>query len=142
MAVSGIARFGPRYELAGRILGAAYITAYRLVAGTALGHWALWGSNMAFTRAWWQHVREEVHRDPRVHDDFDLSFRVRRDQRVIMDPGNVAIVSWRALVSPARIRRQLRMAMATVFLNWRGERPWVRIRQRVLSGPLGRGGSR
>jgi len=142
VAVSGIARFGPRYELAGRILGAAYITAYRLVAGTALGHWALWGSNMAFTRAWWQHVREEVHRDPRVHDDFDLSFRVRRDQRVIMDPGNVAIVSWRALVSPARIRRQLRMAMATVFLNWRGERPWVRIRRRVLSGPLGRGGSR
>ncbi|MCC5674533.1 glycosyltransferase family 2 protein [Kocuria rhizophila] len=134
VAVSGVARFGPQCPGLGRIAGAAYITAYRLVAGTALGHWALWGSDMAFTREWWRRVSVEVHRDARVHDDFDLSFRVRPHERVLMDPGSAAVVSWRAVVSPARIRRQLRMASATVAANWRAQRPWVRIRRRLLGG--------
>ena len=131
VAVSGIARFGPRSPVAGRVMGAAYITAYRLVAGTALGHWALWGSNMAFTRSWWRRVSSTVHRDAQVHDDFDLSFRVRPHERVVMDPGSAAVVSWRAVVSPPRLRRQLRMAAATLRANWRTERPWVRIRARL-----------
>lgn len=131
VAVSGIARFGPRLPILGRMTGAAYITSYRCVAGTALGHWALWGSNMAFTRAWWEQVSPEVHRDPRVHDDFDLSFRVRPHQRVLLDPGNAAVVSWRAVVSPARIRRQLRMATATLLANWVDERPWNRWERRL-----------
>lgn len=131
VAVSGIARFGPRFPVFGRITGAAYITAYRCVAGTALGHWALWGSNLSFTRAWWEQVSPEVHRDPRVHDDFDLSFRVRPHQRVLLDPGNAAVVSWRAVVSPARIRRQLRMATATLLVNWTDERPWERWERRL-----------
>lgn len=131
VAVSGIARFGPRLPVLGRMTGAAYITSYRCVAGTALGHWALWGSNMAFTRAWWEQVSPEVHRDPRVHDDFDLSFRVRPHQRVLLDPGNAAVVSWRAVVSPVRIRRQLRMATATLLVNWADERPWIRWERRL-----------
>ena len=101
------------------------------MAGTALGHWALWGSNMAFTRSWWRRVSSTVHRDAHVHDDFDLSFRVRPRERVVMDPGSAAVVSWRAVVSPPRIRRQLRMAAATLRANWRTERPWVRIRTRL-----------
>lgn len=131
VAVSGIARFGPRHPELGRLTGAAYITAYRLVAGTALGHWALWGSNVAFRREWWEQASPHVHRTPRVHDDFDLSFRVQPHQRVVMDPHNVAVVSWRAVVSPARIRRQLGMAAATVLTNWADERPWVRWEGRL-----------
>ena len=133
VAVSGIARFGPRCPALGRVAGAAYITAYRLVAGTALGHWALWGSDMAFTRAWWERVSAEVHRDARVHDDFDLSFQVLPHERVVMDPRSAAVVSWRAVVSPARIRRQLRMATATLAVNWSTERPWDRLRRRLLT---------
>lgn len=132
VAVSGIARFGPGCPGLGRVTGAAYITAYRLVAGTALGHWALWGSDTAFTREWWRRVSGAVHRDAHVHDDFDLSFRVRPHERVVMDPGSAAVVSWRAVVSPARIRRQLRMATATVAVNWRTEPPWVRLQRRLL----------
>ncbi|MEU5468244.1 glycosyltransferase family 2 protein [Streptomyces xinghaiensis] len=143
VAASGIARFGPRHPRLGRVVGAAYITAYRLVAGTALGHWALWGSDMAFTRQWWQQVSAHAHRDAGVHDDFDLSFRVQPHQRVVMDPGSVAVVSWRAVVSPARIRRQLRMAATTLLTNWAEERPWQRWGRRLTARRApGQGGPR
>lgn len=131
VAVSGIARFGPRWSTAGSAVGALYITAYRVVAGTALGHAALWGSDMAFCRDWWVGVRDGVHLSDGIHDDFDLSFRVAAQQRVLVDPRNRVTVSWRAATSPARIVRQLRMAAETVRVN-RAQQPlWVRWRERV-----------
>lgn len=131
VAVSGIARFGPRWSVAGAAVGLLYITAYRAVAGIALGHPALWGSNMAFRRDWWLAVREGIHPAADVHDDFDLSFRITPGQRVAVDPRNLVTVSWRAAVSPARIVRQLRMAAETVRVNWAEQRPWSRLRERI-----------
>lgn len=135
VAVSGIARFGPRWGTAGAAVGVLYITAYRAVAGTALGHMALWGSNMAFRRDWWLSVRDGIHPSDDVHDDFDLSFRITPRQRVMVDPRNRVTVSWRAAVSPARIVRQLRMAAETLRVNWAEQRPWSRWRERIAGAP-------
>ena len=132
VAVSGIARFGPRWGTAGAAVGVLYITAYRAVAGAALGHMALWGSNMAFRRDWWLSVRDGIHPSDDVHDDFDLSFRLTPRQRVVVDPRNRVTVSWRAVVSPVRIVRQLRMAAETMRVNWAEQRPWVRWWERIL----------
>lgn len=131
VAVSGIARFGPHWGTAGTAVGVLYITAYRAVAGAALGHMALWGSNMGFRRDWWLGVRDGIHRSADVHDDFDLSFRVTPGQRVAVDPRNRVTVSWRAATSPVRIARQLRMAAETMEVNWAEQPPWLRWRERI-----------
>ena len=139
VAVSGIARFGPRWATAGTAVGFLYSTAYRAVAGAALGHAALWGSDMAFRRDWWLSVRGGTHPSRDVHDDLDLSFRVTARQRVAVDPRSRVTVSWRAVVCPARIVRQLRMAGETMRVNWAQQRPWSRWRDRLAATPGTRG---
>lgn len=130
VAVTGIARFGPRHHTLGRISGALYSYTYRLVGGLALGHVALWGSNMAMTSAWWHSVRDRVHLSPEIHDDYDLSFQLGPSQKVILDHRNVMLVSWRAAASTPRIARQLRMAAVTMQSNWTEQKPWERMRAR------------
>lgn len=130
VAVTGIARFGPRSPLLGRVAGALYSYAYRLVGGFALGHIALWGSNMAMSSAWWHSVRDRVHLSPEIHDDYDLSFRLGPRQKVVLDHRNVMLVSWRAAASTPRIMRQLRMAGTTMQTNWVEQKPWARMRAR------------
>lgn len=130
VAVTGIARFGPRFATLGRISGALYSYTYRLVGGFALGHVALWGSNMAMTSAWWHSVRDRVHLSPDIHDDYDLSFQLGPDQKVLLDHRNVMLVSWRAAASTPRIVRQLRMAGMTMRTNWAEQKPWERMRSR------------
>lgn len=130
VAVTGTARFGPRHPALGAATGALYSYAYRLVAGLALGHTALWGSNMAMTAAWWRSVRDQVHLSADIHDDYDLSFRLVPGQRILLDHRNVMLVSWRAAASPGRIARQLRMAASTMRKNWTRQKPWERMRSR------------
>lgn len=127
VAVTGMARFGPNLSAAGRVLGFLYSHAYRLVAGLALGHAALWGSNMAMTAQWWNSVRDRVHLSPEIHDDFDLSFQLRPTERIHVDCRGVMTVSWRAASSWNRIVRQLRMATITMNANWAEEKPWERM---------------
>lgn len=43
-----------------------------------LGHYIFWGSNMAMLRSHWQMVRSEVCGDPRIHEDVDLSFHLKK----------------------------------------------------------------
>lgn len=130
VAITGIARFGPQHSGLGRISGALYSYAYRLVGGLALGHVALWGSNMAMSATWWHSVRDHVHLSPDVHDDYDLSFQVGPHQKVVLDHRNVMLVSWRAAASPSRIERQLRMAAMTMQINWAEQKSWERMRAR------------
>ena len=128
VAITGVARFGPQNSALGTISGLLYSYTYRLVAGLALGHTALWGSNMAMTAAWWRSVRDQVHLSAEIHDDYDLSFRLGRGQRIFLDHRSVMVVSWRAATSPARIVRQLRMAASTMRINWTEQKPWERMR--------------
>lgn len=130
VAVTGIARFGPRHDVLGRAVGALYSYSYRLVGGLALGHVALWGSNMAMTSAWWHSVRDRVHLSQDIHDDYDLSFQLGPHQKIVLDHRNVMLVSWRAAASMPRIVRQLRMAGTTMRTNWVEQKPWQRMRSR------------
>jgi len=105
---------------------ALYLGAYRLLAGLALGHPPLFGSNLALRREEWQRVRGEVHRDdPMVHDDFDLAFHVGagirwdRALRVAIDPPSLA---------PESVRVRIRRGFRTVFIHWPDQAPWNRRR--------------
>lgn len=42
-----------------------------------IGHYIAWGSNMAFHTDLWRTVRDEVHNDPDIHEDMDLSMHLR-----------------------------------------------------------------
>lgn len=130
VGVSGIARSGYGGDVLGRLAGFCYITLYRSCAAAALGHHALWGSNMAVRSSWWRQVRGGVHLVRTVHDDFDLSFQLRPGQRLLVDRGSVMPVSWRALLSPPRILRQAHWAIVTVRLNWSEQPHWLRLRRR------------
>lgn len=134
VGVSGIARNGERVTAPGRLAGLLYITVYRVCANVALGHHALWGSNMAIRSSWWRRARAGVHLRRDVHDDFDLSFRLEPGERLLVDRRSVMPVSWRALVSPGRIWRQARWAVTTVAVNWSGQPYWPRLYRRWSPG--------
>lgn len=119
VGVSGCPHFGYRGTLLGAWAAFGYITLYRGVAGIFLRHPALWGSDMGMRRSWWQEVRAGVHLDAGVHDDFDLSFQLRAGEQILVDPGSVVQVSWRALSSPRRWWRQAVLAVGTVKENRR-----------------------
>lgn len=130
VGVSGIACNGYRNNVVGRISGLLYILVYRVCANAALGHHALWGSNMAIRSSWWREVRGRVHLRRDVHDDFDLSFQVRSDEMLSVDYRSVMPVSWRALVNPRRIWRQASWAVTTVRVNWARQPHWERLSER------------
>lgn len=54
--------------------------AYRLLAfrfnKLLIGHYTLWGSNMALTREQWQTVRHEVCKRTGIHEDLDLAIHL------------------------------------------------------------------
>lgn len=136
VGVSGMARSGYRDNAAGRITGLIYLLVYRGCAMVALGHHALWGSNMAIRASWWREIRNRVHLRRDVHDDFDLSFQLRAHEMLVVDPHSVMPVSWRAVVSPRRIWRQACWAVTTVRVNWASQPHWERLAERRIVGRL------
>jgi glycosyltransferase involved in cell wall biosynthesis len=129
-AVTGIGWFhdlrpGTRWASA-----TAYLGSYYLLSHLALGHTALWGSNMALRRSTWVAVRGAVHRDdPEVHDDMDLAFALGPARRVRLVAAPVG-VSARSLRGREQRRRRLRRARRTLEVNWAVQPPWLRWRDR------------
>jgi glycosyltransferase involved in cell wall biosynthesis len=132
-AVTGVGWFydlprGLRWSTA-----AAYLGSYYLLSHLALGHTALWGSNMAVRRAAWVAVRDAVHRaDPEVHDDMDLAFALGPARRIRLVPTAVG-VSARSLRGREQRRRRIRRARRTLALNWAVAPPWLRWRDRFTT---------
>jgi glycosyltransferase involved in cell wall biosynthesis len=133
-ALTGSGRF---YDLPGwaePVLRRAYLGSYYLLCHAALGHTALWGSNMAVRRRSWEQVRELVHRDDaELHDDLDLAFALGPGRQVRYDPDLHVGVSARSLQGGAQLRRRFRRAFRTLEVNWRLAPPWARWQSR-LSG--------
>jgi glycosyltransferase involved in cell wall biosynthesis len=46
--------------------------------GMLMGHYILWGSNMAITKRQWQTVRSEVCEDAMIHEDIDLAIHMHK----------------------------------------------------------------
>jgi len=129
-AVTGTGRF---YDLPPGLregAAAAYLGAYYALTHLALGHTALWGSNMAVRRSAWLAVRDRVHRDEaEVHDDMDLAFALGPVRRIALTRASVG-VSARALRGRTQRRRRLDRAVRTLRLNWAVLPPWLRWRDR------------
>ena len=128
-AVSGVGTFHDLPPGVRHVAAVGYLGAYYACTHLALGHTALWGSNMAFRQHAWAQVRDEVHReDAELHDDMDLAF--------VLGPGRgirlVAVgvgVSARSL-RPGQWRRRFRRANRTLAVNWAVSPPWLRWRDR------------
>lgn len=129
-AVTGVGWFFDAPRGARRLAAVGYLGAYYALTHLALGHTALWGSNMAFRRSSWVAVRELVHdEDSEVHDDMDLAFALGPTSRIRLVPVGVGVSS-RSLHGRAQRRRRLRRAWHTLRLNWAVLPPWLRWRDR------------
>jgi glycosyltransferase involved in cell wall biosynthesis len=134
-AVTGPGRFydlPPRLRGAGRLLADAYLGAYAIATGLALGHAPLFGSNFAMRRSAWLDVRSEVHRSgTELHDDLDLSFHLGIAHRIRWDPRLVVGISSRPFRDRAALRRRFRRGMRTIRLHWPEEYPPYRWARRM-----------
>lgn len=83
--------------IVGALLTIAYVGAYVVSAGAALGHPPLFGTTMSLRREWWHRVRSDASRSPRVHDDMDLSFLIGSDERVVFSASVGVRMSLRSL---------------------------------------------
>jgi glycosyltransferase involved in cell wall biosynthesis len=132
-AVTGLGWFYDLPPGLRRVTAVAYLGSYYLLTHLALGHTALWGSNMAVRRTAWVAVRDVVHRtDPEVHDDMDLAFALGPGRRIRLVPTGVG-VSARSLRGREQRRRRLFRARRTLALNWAVSPPWLRWRDRFTS---------
>jgi glycosyltransferase involved in cell wall biosynthesis len=130
-AVTGVGRFYDLPRGVGWLTAFGYLGSYYLFTHLALGHTALWGSNMAVRRSAWVAVRDEVHRDAaEVHDDMDLAFVLGPGRRIRLDLRSSVGVSARSLHGRDQRRRRLRRARNTLEMNWADSPPWLRWRDR------------
>jgi glycosyltransferase involved in cell wall biosynthesis len=131
-ALTGTGRF---YDLPRLLAGPAlwlYLGTFYLTVHAALGHTALWGSNMVFRRSTWLEVRDRVHRDdPELHDDIDLAFAFGPGRAIRYDRTVRVGVSARSLKGRRQRRRRLDRAFRTLRVNWAVQPPWERWQERL-----------
>lgn len=140
-AVTGGARFvdGPVW-LRGPLAG-AYLAAYQLASVPALGHPALFGSNLAMRAEAWDAVRDSVHRhDRRVHDDFDLTYHLGQRHRIRYQPGLGMAISIRPFRSARSFAVRLGRGLYTVARHMPEDFPPLRWTRRIIArGRLSKG---
>ena len=133
-AVTGSGVFYDLPPVVRRVMQWLYLSTYFLTVHLALGHPALWGSNMALRRQAWLEVRDAVHRDdPELHDDMDLAFALGPGRRIRHDRRLSVGVSARCLKGSDQLRRRMRRAVRTLQAGWADQPPWVRWQQRLGS---------
>lgn len=130
--VTGPADFyggSPWVRWAGRhVFLSGYFRVFRLL----LGHPPVFGSNFALRREVWQEISRSVVRDNAdVHDDVDISYRLRPGMTVIYDPALTVGVSSRPLTSWASFRRHGAMTLTTCRVEFREEAPLRRRLDRL-----------
>lgn len=143
-AVTGPAYFyggNPLVRWAGRHF---FLGGYFTFIGLLIGHPPVFGSNFALRRAVWQGIRDSVVRDnAEVHDDFDISYRLRPGMTVIYERSLVVGVSARPFANWSAMRRRLQMSLATFRVEFAAEPPlrrrldrtkWRRVHGRAADG--------
>lgn len=99
--------------------------------GYLLGHPPVYGSNFALRREVWAGIRTDVVRDNAlVHDDLDISYRLRPDMDVIYDPALKVGVSARPFTSWAAFRHRLVLSVVTFRVEFHYQPPLRRRRER------------
>lgn len=132
-AVTGPGDFyggNPLIRWAGRYL---FLGAYFRIVGFLLGHPPVYGSNFALRRELWAALRTSVVRDNAlVHDDLDISFRLRPGMNVVYDPTLKVGVSARPFATWSSFRRRIVMSLVTFRVEFEHEPPLRRRRDRLL----------
>lgn len=130
--VTGPAQFygGPPWvRWAGKHL---VLNGYFKVFGILLGHPPVFGSNFALSRAVWEEIGGSVVRNNAdVHDDLDISYRLRPEMKVIYDRTLSVGVSSRPLTSWASLRRHASMTLTTFRVEFKEEPPLRRRLDRL-----------
>jgi len=129
--VTGPGRFLLPGPVGAALFSTLYVGGYLLLTAAALGHFPAFGTTMSMRRDWWQLVREKVSHRADVHDDMDLSFRVRPGERVRVTRSVAVDMSSRALRPDHTQVLRWRRAARTLQRNWRLERPWQRWATRL-----------
>lgn len=137
-AVTGPAHFHTKLRPIGRALGGLYLGAYHAVAGLALGHRPLFGSNMAMRRAAWHEVSGLVHRlDPEIHDDLDLSFHLGETHPLCFSRAIQIEISARPFHDLRALAVRFRRGARSVVVHWPRDFPPRRWLRRLTGMPLG-----
>lgn len=141
VAVTGPARFRLPFPL-DLLTSVLYLGGYVLATGAALGHVPLFGTTMSVRRSWWQDVRGSVSTSPGVHDDMDLSFRVRPHETVRYAPSVMVRMSPRALRWGRLADVRFSRAATTLRRAWAEQTPWDRWAARLEARGIGGGENR
>lgn len=139
-ALTGRARFTDGPTALRVPLARLYLGAYRTLMGVTLGHPPLFGSNLAFRRDAWRAVRDEVHRDPELHDDLDLAFHLGEEHRIALLPGMSMGMSMRPFTA-GRFGRRVHRGFRSVVVHWPHDFPPFRWR-RLIARRIRRQGPR
>lgn len=92
-----------------------------------LGIPLVFGSNFAMRRRIWERVRDRVDRtNPRIHDDLDLTIRLRASDGVRYDPDLRMPVSSRPLVTQRGLWRRVWRVVPTFAASWPEGARWHR----------------
>lgn len=105
-----------------------------------LGIPLVFGSNFAMRSSVWERVRERVDRDnPRIHDDLDLTIRLRSTDGVRFDPQLRMPVSARPLQTVGGLTRRVARVATTFAASWPEGARWRRddAPHRQTDAPLG-----
>ncbi|MDQ0849375.1 glycosyltransferase involved in cell wall biosynthesis [Arthrobacter sp. B3I9] len=125
--LTGPGNFYGTGRIRSRLARVAYVQAYFVLMGAAMGHWPPFGSNCAFRRRDWKGVSRHVSRwDQDVHDDVDLGFALGPASRTAYDRSLQVGISARALTGGAAGRLRLKRAFHTLAVHWRKAPPWER----------------
>ncbi|WP_245933704.1 glycosyltransferase family 2 protein [Arthrobacter livingstonensis] len=108
-----------------------YLGGYFHVVGFLLGHTPVFGSNFAMTADVWERIGPGVLRGSTlVHDDLDISYRLRPDMHVVFDPLLRMPVSARPFRSWGTLGQRLAKAWDTFRWEFQAEPPLRRRRER------------
>lgn len=133
-AVTGGAAFGDGPVWLRGPLARIYLAAYQAASAPALGHPALFGSNLAMRSEAWRAVRDSVHRhDERVHDDFDLAYHLGRQHRVRYQPGLGMTISIRPFRSARSFATRFGRGIYTVARHMPQDFPPLRWTRRLIT---------
>ena len=92
-----------------------------------LGIPLVFGSNFAMRAQVWERVREHVDRDnARIHDDLDLTIRLRRSDGVRYDPQLRMPVSARPVQTVSGLSRRVFKVASTFAVSWPEGAAWRR----------------
>lgn len=102
-----------------------------------LGIPLVFGSNFAMRSDVWERVRDRVDRDnPGIHDDLDLTIRLRESDGVRYDPDLRMPVSARPFATPSALLGRVWRVIPTFAASWPEGAPWHRAREEHAAVPM------